>query len=46
MHLCLDIDLPLSVQFNEDLDEINLKIIDILSRDSSTRFVEIANFCK
>jgi Lrp/AsnC family transcriptional regulator, regulator for asnA, asnC and gidA len=42
-HLCLDIDLPLRVQFNEDLlDEINLKIIDILSRDSSTRFVEIA----
>ena len=42
-HLCLDIDLPLSVQINEDLlDEINLKIIDILSRDSSTRFVEIA----
>jgi Lrp/AsnC family transcriptional regulator for asnA, asnC and gidA len=33
----------LSVQFNEDLlDEINLKIIDILSRDSSTRFVEVA----
>lgn len=33
----------MSVQFNEDLlDEINLKIIDILSRDSSTRFVEIA----
>jgi Lrp/AsnC family transcriptional regulator, regulator for asnA, asnC and gidA len=31
------------VQINEDLlDEINLKIIDILSRDSSTRFVEIA----
>jgi Lrp/AsnC family transcriptional regulator, regulator for asnA, asnC and gidA len=31
------------VQFNEDvLDEINLKIIDILSGDSSTRFVEIA----
>jgi len=42
-HLCLDIDLPLSVQINEELlDEINLKIIDILSRDSSTRFVEIA----
>ena len=35
--------LPLRVQFNEDLlDEINLKIMDILSRDSSTRFVEIA----
>jgi len=34
---------PLRVQFNEDLlDEINLKIMDILSRDSSTRFVEIA----
>jgi Lrp/AsnC family transcriptional regulator for asnA, asnC and gidA len=33
----------MSVQFNEDpLDEINLKIIDILSRDSSTPFVEIA----
>ena len=31
------------MQFNEDqLDEINLKIIDILSRDSSTPFVEIA----
>jgi Lrp/AsnC family transcriptional regulator, regulator for asnA, asnC and gidA len=31
------------VQINEDLlDEINLEIIDILSRDSSTRFVEIA----
>lgn len=31
------------MQFNEDmLDEINLKIIDILSKDSSTRFVEIA----
>lgn len=31
------------MQYNEDLlDEINLKIIDILSRDSSTRFVEIA----
>jgi Lrp/AsnC family transcriptional regulator, regulator for asnA, asnC and gidA len=31
------------VQINEDLlDEINLKVIDILSRDSSTRFVEIA----
>jgi Lrp/AsnC family transcriptional regulator, regulator for asnA, asnC and gidA len=36
-------DLPLSVQINEDLlDEINLKIIDILSRDSSTRYVEVA----
>ena len=33
----------MSVQFNDELlDEINLKIIDILSRDSSTRFVEIA----
>jgi Lrp/AsnC family transcriptional regulator, regulator for asnA, asnC and gidA len=31
------------VQINEDLlDEISLKIIDILSRDSSTPFVEIA----
>lgn len=43
MHLCLDIVLSLTMQFNENLlDEINLKIIDILSRDSSTRFVEIA----
>jgi Lrp/AsnC family transcriptional regulator, regulator for asnA, asnC and gidA len=33
----------LRVQINEDLlDEINLKIVDILSRDSLTRFVEIA----
>jgi Lrp/AsnC family transcriptional regulator for asnA, asnC and gidA len=31
------------VQLNEDLlDEINLKIIDILSKDSSTSFVDIA----
>lgn len=42
-HLCLGIDPHLRVQINEDLlDEINLKIIDILSKDSSTRFVEIA----
>jgi len=41
-HLCLGI-IHLRVQINEDLlDEINLKIIDILSKDSSTRFVEIA----
>jgi DNA-binding Lrp family transcriptional regulator len=33
----------LSVQLNDELlDEINLKIIDILSKDSSTTFVEIA----
>jgi Lrp/AsnC family transcriptional regulator, regulator for asnA, asnC and gidA len=31
------------VQFNYDrLDDVNLKILDILSRDSSTPFVEIA----
>lgn len=33
----------LSVQLDDELlDEINLKIIDILSKDSSTTFVEIA----
>ena len=31
------------MQFNYDqLDDVNLKILDILSRDSSTPFVEIA----
>ena len=33
----------MDVQFNYDqLDDVNLKILDILSRDSSTPFVEIA----